>query len=223
MAARIRHKCTAISALFKSSLLKAKEAGQILQNVKDNIGHGKFSQWVSERCGISIRSADHYMKIAKHYPEIAANAQDIANLTFSEAILMLATPKDKPVSNDTKVSPVIPFTPRAASKEIPSDATKTKPAVVAIAAPHFQQDKLKTVVAPRIQPSSLTENNAVPFQESPDEALHTLAMISTRLSMFRKDVASVDWKHARPHRVFALLGEIVATVSKIREEVAHVA
>jgi hypothetical protein len=51
-----------IMGAMRTTLHKAVEAGGILQEVKENLPHGKFTAWVEENISFDLRTAQRYMK-----------------------------------------------------------------------------------------------------------------------------------------------------------------
>ena len=57
LAKTIRECHAACQATFQSAVLRAKEAGELLIQVKECLGHGEFSRWVDGNCGFSRETA----------------------------------------------------------------------------------------------------------------------------------------------------------------------
>jgi len=107
-----------IDHLLLGSLARAIEVGRALVKAKSILGHGNYSSWVSEslgpRCGISIRTAQRYVKLANserdlvervaaHYESLESiDAQEVNELfdamRISDAMKFLALPKAFPPS-----------------------------------------------------------------------------------------------------------------------------
>lgn len=85
--AEIRTEVAACERDLTAGLQHALAAGRLLIELKDRAGHGKFLPAV-ERCGLKPRTAQDYMRVAKHWPEIEKYATS-AHLTLREAIVGL--------------------------------------------------------------------------------------------------------------------------------------
>jgi hypothetical protein len=94
LAARIRAEHAAVAEAFKDSLKHAIAAGELLVEAKDKLQHGQWLPWLREHCTISERTAQLYMRAAKHRDELEANTQSVADLTLSEAAALLALSTD---------------------------------------------------------------------------------------------------------------------------------
>lgn len=83
----------------KRSLHHAKAAGDKLRNAKKKLGkHGDWESWLSNSVDFSRRTAQAYMRIARHWGELEAkadslNAQGVAFLGIHRAMQLLAKPK----------------------------------------------------------------------------------------------------------------------------------
>jgi hypothetical protein len=94
LAARIRAEHAAVAEAFKDSLKHAIAAGELLVEAKEKLQHGQWLPWLREHCTISERTAQLYMRAAKHRGELEANTQGVADLTLSEAAALLALSSD---------------------------------------------------------------------------------------------------------------------------------
>jgi hypothetical protein len=90
LAARIRAAHEATSTALKSSVEHSIAAGELLIEAKEQVPHGQWLPWLRDRCAISERTAQLYMRLAKNRKEIEANTQCVADLTLNEAAALLA-------------------------------------------------------------------------------------------------------------------------------------
>ena len=60
------------------------EIGKRLIEVKENLQHGEFSEWLKKRVDISHRTANNFMKVATTF----SNSQSIANLGSTKLFLL---------------------------------------------------------------------------------------------------------------------------------------
>jgi hypothetical protein len=90
LADRIRVEHQAVSTALKESLRHAIEAGELLIEAKKQVGHGQWLPWLQERCAISERTAQLYMRVAKNRKEIEEQIRNgIADLSLNEAAALL--------------------------------------------------------------------------------------------------------------------------------------
>jgi hypothetical protein len=91
MQIRIAHNDVATAVL--TAVERALDAGLQLIAAKEEVGHGRFETYVA-RCGISMRAAQNYMRLAKHEAKVRElvneKAQGNAYLTMPEALKHVA-------------------------------------------------------------------------------------------------------------------------------------
>jgi N6-adenosine-specific RNA methylase IME4 len=92
IAARIKIEHQAVAASLKQSVHHAIAAGELLLEAKEQIPHGEWLPWLSEHCGVTPRSAQGYMRLARNRAELEANTQALAHLTVEGALKSLAAP-----------------------------------------------------------------------------------------------------------------------------------
>ena len=66
LAARIRAEHDAAGDAIKRGVEHAIAAGALLIEAKAQLRHGQWSPWLKQHCGLSERSAQRYMRIARH-------------------------------------------------------------------------------------------------------------------------------------------------------------
>ena len=87
IAARIRIEHQAVAASLKRSIEHAIAAGELLLEAKDQIPHGQWLPWLEQRCGVTPRAAQMYMRVAKHRAAIELKYEDTSHLTIADAPL----------------------------------------------------------------------------------------------------------------------------------------
>jgi hypothetical protein len=92
LANEIRHEHASAEAAAAKAIDHARRAGELLQRAKAQVGHGKWLNWVSRRCGFSDRTARVYMRVARRWEELEAKRQTSANLSVKDALRLLAEP-----------------------------------------------------------------------------------------------------------------------------------
>ena len=88
-----------------SALHHARRAGELLAQAKERLPHGSWLAWLHDHCpNISTRTAQGYMRIARDWPRLEANAQRVAQLGVGQALKLLAARRQdawavKPISD----------------------------------------------------------------------------------------------------------------------------
>jgi hypothetical protein len=92
-AVQIRKAHIDVAAAILTAVERALDAGLQLSAAKADVGHGRFETYVA-RCGLSMRTAQNYMRLAKHEADIrelvTVNAQGNAYLTMPDALKFVA-------------------------------------------------------------------------------------------------------------------------------------
>jgi Protein of unknown function (DUF3102) len=89
LAAEINKSQEAIKTALWHGAMHAVHCGRALKRAKEMIPFGQFLEFLSEKCTVSERTAQLYMKLADEYPTLEAKAQCVADLTVNEAIRLL--------------------------------------------------------------------------------------------------------------------------------------
>lgn len=103
LAMRIKEEHTQVLGLLRSGLQHARQAGELLIAAKEQVVHGDWRSWVEANCELAERTAQAYMRIAKHWQEIEANPQFVADMTVNEAQRLIAKPKVSPEASTRPV------------------------------------------------------------------------------------------------------------------------
>ena len=77
--AAIRTERDACSAAAQTSIEEAIKCGRLLEEAKGLLKHGQWLPWLRDNCGLSERSAQRYMRLARkirHVSDLAADAAD---------------------------------------------------------------------------------------------------------------------------------------------------
>jgi hypothetical protein len=102
IAARINEAHDQANGSYQRTIEAAMEAGRLLIQAKEQVGHGGWLQWLKVNTCVSERTAQYYMKVARDLPKSAI----IADLTLNRALKLLGTPE---------VNPKRPAAPRSAA------------------------------------------------------------------------------------------------------------
>jgi hypothetical protein len=94
LAARIRTEHDAATVSMKAGVLHAIQAGALLIEAKEKLEHGQWLPWLKANCEISERTAQQYMRLARHRDEIDTKSAEHADLPVSRALRLLAKPVD---------------------------------------------------------------------------------------------------------------------------------
>lgn len=94
IAAAVNVEHAEIETALRNSLIRAVRAGELLAEAKSLVKHGEWLPWLAEHCTFSERTAQNYMRIAVKFPELA-KAQSVADLTYHDAIALLAEPRQE--------------------------------------------------------------------------------------------------------------------------------
>lgn len=76
-------------AAMRQSLIHALAAGDMLIEAKGLVAHGEWLPWLADNCGIPKRTAQLYMRLAKHRELIEAKSADVALLTIQAAVELI--------------------------------------------------------------------------------------------------------------------------------------
>jgi hypothetical protein len=74
----------------RSAVLAAREAGRLLVEAKDKIGHGNWLHWLKSNCDVSERTAQRYMLIYQRWGELESKTTSVTDLSVNAALAFLA-------------------------------------------------------------------------------------------------------------------------------------
>jgi hypothetical protein len=107
LADEIRESYGALVDSARTTFAQARRIGQLLAEVKELAGHGRFGRWVEEHCSFSRRTASDYVRLARYgdaLPLDDPNRQNTANLSIASAMKALARPRAEPASGDAEAT-----------------------------------------------------------------------------------------------------------------------
>jgi Protein of unknown function (DUF3102) len=84
LAARINAAHDAAAAAIKSSVTHAIQAGDLLIEAKEQLGHGEWLPWLKANFAFSDRTARLYMQVARRREEVEAKLATVADLTLRD-------------------------------------------------------------------------------------------------------------------------------------------
>lgn len=84
LAHEIRREHEAVGFQLQGAIAHARVAGEKLEEVKRQLGHGRFMRWVETNCGFSHATANLYMNVAKavQRAEEAGDSECVKNLSL---------------------------------------------------------------------------------------------------------------------------------------------
>ena len=88
LATRINHEHERCAAAAQTAIGHAIAAGELLIEAKGSVGHGGWSAWLAANFAASDRTAQGYMRLARH-----AKTQGLADLGVEGALRQLAAPR----------------------------------------------------------------------------------------------------------------------------------
>ncbi|MDC0934761.1 DUF3102 domain-containing protein [Pirellulales bacterium] len=92
VAQEINSEHEACCAAASQALDHAMRCGDLLLQAKGECSHGTWQKWLADNFKGSKRTAQQYMRLAKHREQIESNAQTSALLTVDEATKLIASP-----------------------------------------------------------------------------------------------------------------------------------
>jgi hypothetical protein len=95
LAARIRGYHEATVAALGKSLEYGMAAGDLLIEAKAQLKHGEWLPWLEANCGLSERSAQVYMRLARNREKVKSAVAADLDLTIDAALQLLANPNAK--------------------------------------------------------------------------------------------------------------------------------
>jgi hypothetical protein len=90
LAARIKAEHDASTLAIKRGVEHAIRCGRLLIDAKEQIKHGQWLPWLRDHCGVNERTAQQYMRLARHAEELESKSASLADLTVEEAVALIA-------------------------------------------------------------------------------------------------------------------------------------
>src|SRR5687767_14741623 len=95
LAARIRAECEAVARAMSDAVSHAREAGRLLREAKQIVGHGGWGAWLKANFELSDRTARAWMQLADEWEELdEPNRQRVAEMSLREALSFIAKTRD---------------------------------------------------------------------------------------------------------------------------------
>lgn len=93
LAGRINEEHQLCEQSFREGLQHAIGAGELLIEARALCKHGEWLDWLTANCEVSERTAQAYMRVARNRDLLGAKAQHVADLSFHDAVMLLAESK----------------------------------------------------------------------------------------------------------------------------------
>ncbi len=134
----------AVEAAAKMSLEKARDAGEALLRAKKAVGHGKWLRWLDKNVAFAARTARVYMRVADGWGQIEAKMASDANLTFRDALKILAEDAPEKAEADDPAAPPPPRFYDEAKRPVPPVA---EPAFERVPEIRRRRDQINELIA----------------------------------------------------------------------------
>lgn len=97
LAHRINESVEGVANAATSMVAHALEAGSLLNQAKARVAHGDWETWLAANCTVAPRTAQAYMRLAKHIPSLPQEKRNaVADMPLREVIRAISTSPDKP-------------------------------------------------------------------------------------------------------------------------------
>ena len=108
LAVRIKAEHEAANEALQRGLRHALKAGDLLIEARDLVPHGMWLPWLKDNCAFSERTAQLYMRLARHRPMVEMKSASLADLTLEGAAKLLAEPSSRLPSAEAKAAMLTP-------------------------------------------------------------------------------------------------------------------
>lgn len=92
------HKMATEAAL--NAVEYACQAGELLNQAKEQVAHGEWLPWLREHCGLSERTARNYMRLSRLLKADPLKSARVADLPLRQALRELSETKVQPMTRD---------------------------------------------------------------------------------------------------------------------------
>jgi len=89
LAAQINAEHESAFGKAREALEHARRAGELLLQVKAEVGHGGFQVWIAEHCDFTARQAQRYMTVSENWAAIVAKYDTVSHLTLRGALKLI--------------------------------------------------------------------------------------------------------------------------------------
>jgi hypothetical protein len=107
LAARINAEHEAVGTALRQSVHHAMNAGDMLIEVKDKLKPGAWLPWLCEKCSLTERTAQRYMRLARNRASIEANTTCVSDLSINGALAFLTVPREAIDDNLRMLEPFV--------------------------------------------------------------------------------------------------------------------
>jgi len=219
LAVKIRQENEQSILSARTSLIHAKRAGELLQKARKEVAHGKWTTWVEANCGMSTRTAQVYMQLAKRWSELDAKAQRMTDLTINAARELLAKPKPKEdaVSTVDTGSIAIETLPVKTVAAMAFGNADFHPDHSPASNRSLEKSNSKPNLPSQLRKIAKPTSEVPPPKEDPDCLLTVLVKIGQRLALCVEDAHPAE----HPNECAKALDEITKAVAEIQKVLSH--
>jgi len=197
-----RHNQTIASA--RTTLVSAREAGELLIEAKAQVDHGQWAKWLSENCpDLSQRTANEYKRVFENWEAIESKLAVTANLTIGSALSSIAKPRTVTPSPALTVEPA----GNVATQKTPEPATLVESAnetevpeviqrVQSALRSHFADDELPSEES-HCKVIAAVDQEAWPLIVERARERAAMRDSDPKVQEFRDAAKEENWRHKR--------------------------
>jgi len=101
LASNIRAEYAQVCESFGNAMLHTLAVGRLLLKAKSAVDHGGWLAWLAQNCELSARTANRYMRLAKHpTPLLEGDPSRVADLSLRAADALLTKHKSPKTNTD---------------------------------------------------------------------------------------------------------------------------
>lgn len=217
LAARINAKIAEVETAHRTTLERAREAGELLIQAKEQVDHGQWLPWLEAHCHVSVDMAGKWMKLSREWPELEAKFGTVPNVGVKEALKLLAKPREtKPVQAVIEGKAAAVLTPTVSMIDMVAtdgDATPVSSETGGVLRFEHTPAPAETQEAPSVE-AMMDKLEAVLLTLPVSDRTKAAEGVQDRMEMFLSE-------HCHPHMT---LNEIVGampgtSLPKVRKEV----
>jgi hypothetical protein len=112
LATEINQEHAAFESVLRAGMAHALRCGDLLMAAKKLVAHGGWLPWLAANCTVSERTAQAYIRVARHRAELEEkSATGVADLSFREGLRLLAEPTQADESWQDEAKPDSKYIP----------------------------------------------------------------------------------------------------------------
>jgi hypothetical protein len=165
LAARIKVEHEAAASAIRDGMRHAIACGRLLIEAKEQLKHGTWLPWLKDKCDVSVRTAQAYMRVARNFGDLGDDTtpEQIADMSFRGALDLIAEEAwPKAIRHEQKLRQRASYTLETPQALLPPVVGERKMRV----AQHKEKRQYMLVIGPEISRAEMIERqNAA--KESP--------------------------------------------------------